>query len=40
MKKQKEKNFEQEIVNLTRSFTEKDPREKLLNFQANENERL
>ena len=39
MKKQKEKKLEQEIVNLTRSFTKNDPTEKLLNFLASENKR-
>ena len=39
MKKQKEKKLEQEIVNLTRSFIENDPTEKLLNFLASENKR-
>ena len=39
MKKQKEKKLEQEIVNLTRSFIENDPTEKLLNFLTSENER-
>ena len=39
MKKQKEKKLEQEIVNLTRSFIEKDSTEKLLNFLVSENKR-
>ena len=40
MKKQKEKKLkQQEFFNLTRSFTENDPTEKLLSFLASENER-
>ena len=38
MRKQKEK-LDQEIINLTRSFIENDPKGKLLNFLASENER-
>ena len=39
MRKPNEKKLEQEIINLTRSFTENHPTEKLLNFLANESER-
>ena len=39
MKKQKEKKLELEIVDLTRSFIEKNPTEELLNFLASKNER-
>ena len=39
MRKQNKKKLEQEIINLTRSFIEKDPTEKLVNFLTSENER-
>ena len=39
MRKPKEKKLEQEIINLTRSFTENNTIEKLLNLLASENER-
>ena len=39
IKKQEENKLEEEIVNLTRSFIENDPIEKLLNFLASKSER-
>ena len=39
MRKQNKKKLEQEIINLTRSFIENDPTEKLVNFLASENEK-
>ena len=37
MKNKKETKLEKEIINLTRSFIENNPTEKLLNFLASEN---
>ena len=39
MRKQNKKKLEQEIINLTRSFIEKDPTEKLVNFLTRKRKR-